>query len=711
MESSTNVKHDKAIQSTLWGGVLKNLIVLSVIIFILLLLSGENYGFFHMIMELFSSIIGISILIISGNTYKISKNKSLLVLGIGYGFVAFFDIFHALVYKGTGIIDVGSANMPTQFWIAARYLEALTLLVSSLFFTSRLKRIKIRLVIFIYLTLSTFLFLGIYYLEIFPDCYIDGRGLTSFKIISEYVVSIILFISMVIQYRLKEYGDSYLLNLMMISIGTTIISEILFTMYKDPYGFANMLGHIFKVISFYFIYKAVVETGLKEPYKLLFKELDRTAYDLEKKAFELESVVEMLETESVERKNMEDILMRNERCCNLLIDNSPIAIIVHSDGKLVFANNKAAAILGISNPEELIGEEVIDLIAPEYRKTYIRNVQEIYENNRPMPFMESGIINTEGEVLSVEVSRTSFNYRGKHAILSILKDVTSIKQVENLKKVVKQNEKLLNETREFNKLITEFFSNISHELKTPLNVILGTQQILSMYGVDKLKIDDNERLNKYLKSIKQNCYRLLRLVNNLIDLSKIDSGFLKLHLENHNIVSIVENITLSVAEFIESKGVELIFDTDVEEKITACDPDKMERVILNLLSNSIKFTNPGDSITVNIMDKEEDIIISVKDTGIGIPEDKMNVIFERFRQVDKSLTKNREGSGIGLSLVKSIVEMHGGRIDVKSVLGEGSEFIIILPVKVLDEEIHFGDERQNASNIERISVEFSGIYS
>jgi signal transduction histidine kinase len=166
--------------------------------------------------------------------------------------------------------------------------------------------------------------------------------------------------------------------------------------------------------------------------------------------------------------------------------------------------------------------------------------------------------------------------------------------------------------------------------------------------------------------MKQNCYRLLRLINNLIDITKIDSGFINLNLQNKNIVEVIENVTLSTVEYVESKCRTIIFDTDVEEKIMAFDPEKIERIILNLISNAVKFTKPQDQIEINVYDKKENIIISVKDTGIGIPKEKQKIIFERFRQVSPLLNRTHEGSGIGLSLVKSLVEMHtGNKISVK----------------------------------------------
>ena len=159
-------------------------------------------------------------------------------------------------------------------------------------------------------------------------------------------------------------------------------------------------------------------------------------------------------------------------------------------------------------------------------------------------------------------------------------------------------------------------------------------------------------------------------------------------------------------------GISIIFDTDVEEKIVACDAEKMERVMLNLLSNAIKYTEPGGTIEVSIYDRDESITISVKDTGIGIPGEKLSIIFQRFRQVESLLTRKREGSGIGLSLVKSIVELHGGSITVESQENEGTEFKIEIPVKLATvEDAQMEIAATSDINVERIAIEFSDIYN
>jgi signal transduction histidine kinase len=285
-----------------------------------------------------------------------------------------------------------------------------------------------------------------------------------------------------------------------------------------------------------------------------------------------------------------------------------------------------------------------------------------------------------------------------------------IKRSEHFKKRAQENRMLYTEAIEYDKLKTEFFANISHELRTPINVLLGTIQLFDMYAqkgdITYKEVDVGQKV----QGMKQNCFRLLRLVNNLIDITKIDSGFFELQLHNRDIVAVIEDITLSVADYVENKGLKLIFDTEFEEKIIACDQDKVERIILNLLSNAVKFTPEGGCIEVNIYNKENYIAISVKDNGIGIPEDKKNMIFERFRQVDKSLSRNCEGSGIGLSLTKSLVELHKGKLYVESDLGKGSTFTFELPAGLVENKDKKEDRQLKAEPIERINLEFSDIY-
>ena len=275
-----------------------------------------------------------------------------------------------------------------------------------------------------------------------------------------------------------------------------------------------------------------------------------------------------------------------------------------------------------------------------------------------------------------------------------------------------ENKRLLEETVQYDKLKTEFIANMSHELRTPLNIIFSTAQLFDVF-INKGENLNTDKIKNYTSSIKQNCYRLLRLVNNLIDMTKIDSGFMKLELRNENIVQVAEDITQSTAGYVQYMSRTIIFDTDEEEKVMAFDPEKLERILLNLISNATKFTNPGDNIYVTLYDKDDHVIISVKDTGRGIPEEKLSQLFQRFKQIDPLLNRSHEGSGIGLSIVKSLVEMHEGTIEVKSKYEEGTEFIITLPAKVISEkhDMKVKNEPTSQANVDNINIEFSDIYS
>jgi len=407
------------------------------------------------------------------------------------------------------------------------------------------------------------------------------------------------------------------------------------------------------------------------------------------------------------RRIVENALHQSERKFRELFNNANDAILLHGlleDNKLdnfIEVNDVACEMLGYTK-EELIKRAPGDVMLENRKEVIDMAVLELVSKGKNT--VTTTVVTKYGNYMPVEINSHIYYMNDKKVIMSIARDITERK---NSEKARKEREKAM----EYENLRTEFFSNISHEFKTPLNVILGSVQLLDLYLKKNMIEDRDNKINKHIVTTTQNCYRLVRLLNNLLDITKIDAGFFETHLEIENIVSVVEDITLSVAEYVENKGIYLEFDTDVEEKVMAFDPDKIERIMLNLLSNAVKFTGDGGCIFVNMMDKGESIVISVRDTGTGIPADKLNIIFDRFRQVDKSFSRGQEGSGIGLSIVKTLVEMHEGTIQVKSDSGRGCEFIIELPVVILPEEIKNHEKVSEQSVVERISIEFSDIYS
>jgi len=669
------------------------LLIFIAFIFYLSFLSVRDYYVFHSAAELFSSIIGFGIFIVALNTYKISRNDFVMVLGMGYGYVAILDIMHAFAYDDLNIFANGSTNMVVQFWITARFFSLCTLLVSSFYIHKDAKRPKYPILVVVYAAAFILAVLAIMYFRIFPTCYIDGKGLTQFKILSEYTIALGLCNIAFSFYKSRKLMDKRLFYYLEASIFLMVVYEILFTLFVVPTDATALTGHVIKVISFYCMYRAIIVTGLQRPFDILTHRLDN------------------LREEEKQRIYMEEALSTNEQCYDLIINHSSDAIIIQSEGIIVFANSTSAKILGAKDPANLVGIKAETLMHKNSAAIIQQRIKAAIESKAKLPFIEVKLIGMDDRTVYVEGSSSYVLYKQKPSVLTMFRDISSKKIIEGLENDIKENQRKLGESKEFNRVLTEFFSNISHELKTPLNVLLGSIQLLMLQPAEGLPSPIERKLAKHLSVMRQNCYRLLRLVNNLIDLSKLDSGYMKLNLRNSNIVSIVEEITLSVADYVESKGVNIIFDTNVEEKIMAVDADKIERIMLNLLSNAAKFTNQGNEITVNIEDKQEKILISVEDTGIGIPEDKLKLIFDRFGQVDKTLARNKEGSGIGLSLVKSLVIMHGGSITVSSKLGEGSKFIMELPVLIVGEEANAAQNQAYQNNVERISIEFSDIYN
>jgi hypothetical protein len=248
-------------------------------IFILLglyLLSLYHYLLFHSIAELFSVIIACGIFIVAWNSRRFLDNNYLLFLGIAYLFIAGLDLVHTLGYKGMPIFKGYDTNLATQLWITARYMESLSLLIAPLLFG---RKIRIRLIFALYIGVFS-LSVGSVFGNIFPTCFVEGTGLTLFKKMSEYIISCILIGAIILLFQKRTEFDEGVFKILIASLVVTITSELAFTFYIHAYGFSNLIGHILKIISFYLIYKAIIETGLVRPYDLLFRKLKKSEEDL-----------------------------------------------------------------------------------------------------------------------------------------------------------------------------------------------------------------------------------------------------------------------------------------------------------------------------------------------------------------------------------------------------------------------------------------------
>jgi diguanylate cyclase (GGDEF)-like protein len=254
------------------------------ILFGLFLTGLYSYLLFHSLAEIFSIVIGCSIFILAWNSRRRLDNDFLLFLGIAYLFVSVLDLMHTLAYKGMGVFPGYDADLSTQLWIVARYVQALSMLLSPLFLRRKLN---------VYLTflgygVVTSLLLWTIFARTFPACFVEGVGLTPFKKASEYIISLIFVASAVVLFRKREAFDPKVMSWLIGSLVLTIGAELIFTFYISVYDFSNLLGHFFKIVAFYLIYKAITEMGLEKPHRLLFRNLKQSETALKSALEEVE---------------------------------------------------------------------------------------------------------------------------------------------------------------------------------------------------------------------------------------------------------------------------------------------------------------------------------------------------------------------------------------------------------------------------------------
>lgn len=316
-------------------------------------------------------------------------------------------------------------------------------------------------------------------------------------------------------------------------------------------------------------------------------------------------------------------------------------------------------------------------------------------------------------VSAIDITNTLFLLISKTNVLSTfsidLESIT-IPVILILYEYMSYHERTLNiqnkltSIRQNNKSRQEYMVNISHELRTPINVIINTLVLLEfMMKNGSVKI---EKIKEYSTILRKNLNRLIKLINNFKSSDEIEKGELCCKYEMCEVVSFVREVVMSTKTYGDSKSLSIEFESDLRELYIYIDIEKIERVILNLISNAIKFTKKDGVIKVKVWEDEKSVMTSVVDNGIGIPEEKLTLIFDKFKQVDNELVRKSEGCGIGLFLAKAFVELHNGVMNVKSRVGEGSNFTFSIPKSFYPNEFKNCDDKLNFTSLQ---VEFSDI--
>lgn len=388
------------------------------------------------------------------------------------------------------------------------------------------------------------------------------------------------------------------------------------------------------------------------PYNILFK-------DLFEKGIEMGNLNTKIVEKNKELEFSQNIVMKKEKIFKSFFQNVPIPLIILNKEtlRIAFANS---SFINVENKslKSIINKKITSVIDIDEGKFNNLNYSEGKRILR-------GSISNEGDLKYFDIELIDSSTSSDEIIL-ILNDVTSKVKVDSMKEAI-QN-KMLEEN-----LKRDFLSNISHDLKTPINVIYSATQLEECL----LKNNNIDGLKKYNTISKQNCISLIRLANNLIDTSRIESDYISANLKVKNIVEIIENIIATLVDYAHNNNVDLIFDTNEEEVYVELDEDFMQRIIVNLISNSIKFCNYNGMIKINVQASYKKVVVSVQDNGIGMEEEFIKDIFNRYSMGKNNEAKSNKGTGIGMFVVKRLMEIQNGNIFVNSKIGEGTRFDLV----------------------------------
>jgi len=602
-----------------------------VLAIVLIITSYYNYILFHTLAELFAIVVGIMMYVVALQTHKYSHEHFLMFLASGYFWIAILDLFHMLVYKGMSIYPVDIANYSTQFWIFARYFEALLLFTALLFFFRYRVRADVLCVIFGLVVATGYVLIMNGY---FPDAFIEGKGLTPFKIISEYIIVGILILALLLLYVNHHRLKSGIFPFLGLSILLTICAELAFTFYVSVYGLSNLVGHIFKIFSYWLIFYSIVRSCLTEPYKEL---------EVAKNKFR-----------------------------NLVETTSDWIWEIDEYGTYIYVSPKVQDILGYK-PEEIIGRTPFDLMPSKEAQKISSEFALIVESKQPFSGLINENLHKSGKVITLESSGVPIlaedgallGFRG------IDRDITKHRQLEEQ---FNQSQKM--------EAVGTLVGGIAHDFNNTLAGITG-----NLYLAKKSAAELPDVVAR-LSVVEELAYSSAVMINQLLTFSRKDN------VQMHAIAlpSFLREL-IKLQEVVIPENINLKYCIQDSSMVIKGDVNLLQQALINLINNARDavegVSDPTITIRLDHSDVDEKFIqkhsplksidvacISVSDNGQGIKQSNIKHLYEPFfttKEVGK-------GTGLGLSMTYGAIQSHEGWIDVESKEGEGSTFLVYLPL-------------------------------
>ncbi|MFQ6107612.1 MAG: sensor histidine kinase [Thermoplasmata archaeon] len=413
-----------------------------------------------------------------------------------------------------------------------------------------------------------------------------------------------------------------------------------------------------------------VEAGLRAFRSILVNEMSKCVQDIDTRHRIIELIyrdfdimldgVSKLNARMHAQRLEQEIMERTEELVETkdlyrgLVENSPIGVCLLQEGKIKFANDELARI-GRYKKEDLLGMEYHRFLTPESLEEHREGIERRQHGLNGALTYKAKALRKDGSTVEVEIHSVPTTFKGGPATQALVRDITQEKRIEQLRQ--------------------SFFSNVSHELKTPLTTISGNIKFLVSGKMGEL----NPSQEQALEAASEETDKLDRLVDTILELASLDSESFMLHLSSVNMTRIIKEAVNSKALQAEQKSLRLEMNLQDNLSPIIGDETRISTLMRNLVDNAVKFTPEGGTVRIKGIEDPDNVIVEVSDTGIGIAEEEQSRIFDRFYQVDSSSTRMYGGAGLGLSICKEIVDLHGGRIEVESDVGKGSTFRVLLP--------------------------------
>lgn len=619
-----------------------------------------NYQPMHMTMESFSIVVAMLIFGVVWNAYSDERAGNVMVIACAMLAVGLIDFVHMLSFKGMAdFVTPSGPEKAINFWLAARFLAALALLTVAMRLWTPLSspRRKYELLAGALAIVVLIVWIGLFHQDWLPRTFIEGQGLTSLKIAAEYLVVGMMAIAALLFYRQARRGVTHEATGLFAAVAISALSELSFTLYKDVTDIFNLLGHVYKVIAYLYIYQAMFVTLVREPYQRLGaaeKEFRTT--------FELAAVG---------------------------------VAHVAPEGRWLRVNQRLLDMLGYGR-DELLGKSFQDITYPDDMELDLDHVQRILSGKIANYSIEKRYLRKDGGIVWCQLTVALVRHAdgSPNYFISVIADITERKKTEQELQAYRQHledmvaertEQLLHakEAAEAANLAkSAFLSNMSHELRTPLNAILGFSELME----NDPEIPSAQKAN--LGIINRSGTYLLGMINDVLDLSKIEAGRFDLDVKAFDLQTMLEDAGRLTEQRALSNNLTFSLDLDPDmQRYVRGDGGKLRQVVVNLLGNSVKFTREGGVILRAGTQPMDDpamirLRIEIEDSGIGIPADKLGELFKPFVQLaEPSGTK---GTGLGLAISRSLIELMGGSIDVESSPDKGTIFGIDLPLPLSD---------------------------